>query len=155
MGNHAKATGGLNFDFEYNINNPNEAEEDTKAYAAAFQSIIDNPLQTILRLPRKIIYSYYRGDSSITWALKSTEKTISPLMVSFIFYVTNMLFYFTAFLSLLFFIYGFRNNIKKPLDKLFQAVFIYFLVIVVLYFGNERFIISLFPIHCYYLVKSV
>ncbi|MGE5806070.1 MAG: ArnT family glycosyltransferase, partial [Ignavibacteria bacterium] len=78
MGNHNLSSGGLNFDFNYDINNPDEPLEERKAYLTAFDDIISQPFKAFLRLPKKIIYSYLRGDSSITWALKSTRNQISP-----------------------------------------------------------------------------
>jgi len=154
MGNHAKATGGLNFDFEYNINNPNEAEEDTKAYVKAFRDIIDNPVQTIIRLPKKIIYSYYRGDSSITWALKSTENNLSPLWVSITFFITNFMFYVFFFFSLISIYIKFKNNIFTYLDKVILAIYVYFIVMILIYVGGERYIISVIPIHIFYFSKN-
>ncbi len=154
MGNHAKASGGLNFDFEYNIDNPNEAEEDSKAYSKAYQDMINNPLQAIIRLPQKIIYSYYRGDSSITWALKSTGNTIPPLLVSITFYITNIMFYSFVFFSLISIGKKFKNNIFTNLEKVILAIYVYFIVMILIYVGGERYIIPVIPIHIFYFSKN-
>ena len=67
MGNHNSSSGKVNFDFEYNINNPDEASEESKAYSSGWSSIKHDPLNAIVRSVKKLFYTYYRGDSSITW----------------------------------------------------------------------------------------
>lgn len=150
MGNHINASGGLNFDFEYNIDNPNEAKEDTKAYERAFRDITDNPVLAILRLPKKIIYSYYRGDSSLTWALKNTSNNISPLLVSITFYITNIMFYSFVFFSLISICKRFKNNIFTNLEKVILAIYVYFVVMILIYVGGERYILPVVPVHLYF-----
>lgn len=153
MGNHANATGGLNFDFEYNINNPNETEEDTKAYVKAFQNMVDNPLQTIIRLPKKIIYSYYRGDSSITWALKSTRNDIPPLLMSLILFITNLVFYIILLLSLISFYVQWKDKQFSDIEKMILTVFVYFILMILIYVGGERYTLPILPVHFYFASK--
>ncbi len=153
MGNHINASGGLNFDFEYNIDNPNEAKEDTKAYERAFRDITDNPVLAILRLPKKIIYSYYRGDSSLTWALKNTSNNISPLLVSITFYITNIMFYSFVFFSLISIGKRFKSNIFTNLEKVILAIYVYFVVMILIYVGGERYILPVVPVHLYFTSK--
>lgn len=153
MGNHANATGGLNFDFEYNINNPNETEEDTKAYVKAFQNMVDNPLQTIIRLPKKIIYSYYRGDSSITWVLKSTGNDIPPLLMSLILFITNLVFYIILLLSLISFYVQWKDKQFSDIEKMILTVFVYFILMILIYVGGERYTLPILPVHFYFASK--
>ena len=100
MGNHNNSTGGVNFEFEYNLLNPNETEESSKAYRRAFDDIANNPIKSILRIPQKILHTYYRGDSSITWGLKKTEQEIPAIIKSLIFYITNLAFYLIIWLNI-------------------------------------------------------
>lgn len=153
MGNHANASGGLNFDFVYNIDNPNEAEEDTKAYAKAFQDIVDEPLQTFIRLPKKIIYSYYRGDSSITWALKSTRDDIPPFLVSLFFFVSNLVFNIIVLLSLISFYIQQKNKQFSDFEKMILTLFVYFIFMILIYVGGERYTLPILPVHYYFASK--
>jgi hypothetical protein len=154
MGNHKFSNGGLNFNFEYDFNNPDEPLEEQKAYQKAFMDILDDPGGAILRIPGKIFYSYFRGDSSITWALKSTENYIAPIFLSFIFFSTNFYFYLVILLS----IFGLvlRNTIKNgKLKMLFLYVYLFIVIIIMIYVGSERYIIPLLPIHFFFFTKFV
>lgn len=153
MGNHINTSGKVNFDFEYQISNPNEADEEAKAYKRAFEHIVQDPIRALIRIPKKIFYSYYRGDSSITWSLKHTHNYISPSIKSFVFYLTNFMFYLIIIIS----IYSFLKNLMKSklskIDKILFTIFIIFILTIVVYVGNERYIIPIIPIHFYYFSK--
>jgi len=155
MGNHHDASGGLNFDFKYNADNPYEYEEDKLAYKTAFNEIINNPLQSLIRIPKKILISYLRGDSSITWSLKMSSNKIPPLLVSLVFFVTNFMFYLVVIGSLLQLVR--RKNFESARDFhiLLFLVLSYFLLLVMIYVGGERYIIPIIPIHFYYFAKNL
>jgi len=57
MGNHPNSNGNVNFDFEYDVSNQNEVEESVIAYSKGFKSIIDDPLQAIVRSFKKIFWN--------------------------------------------------------------------------------------------------
>lgn len=150
MGNHKGASGGINFDFNYNIKNPNEAEESKIAFHKGVISILEHPFEAIERIPKKIFYSYIRGDNSITWSLKKTENYIPVIMLSMIFYLTNLIFYSIVFFSLLSLII-LRKDISK--ERIFVTIAIYFLLIIIFFVGNERYLLPIMPIHIYYATK--
>ncbi len=154
MGNHKFSSGGLNFDFEYDYKNPDEPLEEQKAYQKAFTDILDNPVQTILRIPRKIFYSYFRGDSSVTWALKSTENYFAPVFLSFIFFSTNFYFYLVI-LSSVFGLAKWKTIKNDKLKVLFLYVFLLIIIMVMIYVGSERYIIPLLPVHFFFFTKFV
>lgn len=152
MGNHEASSGGVNFDFEYNLSNPNEAEESKKAYIKAFNDIINNPIESIVRIPKKLIQTYYRGDSSITWAFKLFEKDIPSVIISAIFYLTNLFFYSIILINILvFFIHRKKINLTKYVELFIITIYIFLILIV--YVGSERYHIPLIPIHIFLVAK--
>jgi hypothetical protein len=152
MGNHEASSGGVNFDFEYNLSNPNEAEESKKAYIKAFNDIINNPIESIVRIPKKLIQTYYRGDSSITWAFKLVEKDIPSVIISAIFYLTNLFFYSIILINILvFFIHRKKINLTKYVELFIITIYIFLILIV--YVGSERYHIPLIPIHIFLVAK--
>lgn len=153
MGNHAGSSGKINFNFEYDIENPNEPSEQREAYTNALNAIIKNPIKSIMRVPKKIIYSYIRGDSSITWSFKKTERNISPIFISTVFYFTNFLFYFLVITSILGLIFTLVVYSPESIDHLFMFITFMFLLIICLYVGNERYIVPIIPVHFYYFSK--
>jgi len=152
MGNHKYSSGGVNFNFEYNFFNPDEAEESRNAYNRAFNDILNNPVQSIIRLPKKIIHTYYRGDSSITWGLKKTKQKVPDIFKSLIFYITNLTFYLIILLNICF-IFSRRKKIdlKKYLELFVVSVYIFLFLIV--FVGSERYLIPLLPIHIFLAAK--
>ena len=152
MGNHKNSSGGVNFNFEYNLSNPNEAEESSKAYSRAFSDILDNPIKSIIRLPLKIFHTYYRGDSSITWGLKKTEQKIPGIIKSLIFYITNLGFYLIILLNIyVIFLSRKKNIFKKYPEMLVLSVYIF--LIIIIFVGSERYHIPLLPIHIFLAAK--
>ena len=152
MGNHKLSNGGLNFDFEYDINNPDEPQEERKAYVKALEDILNNPLQAVERIPLKIFHSYLRGDSSITWTLKSTGNYIPPVFLSFIFFNANFSFYLLILLTIFGLVKeGAVKNIK--LRRLFLYLYAVTIIIIMIYVGGERYIISLLPVHFFLVTK--
>ena len=99
-GNNVHAFGGANFDFFYS-DSLSEVENSKNAYYEGFKDLVDNPIKSVIKLPMKIFFSYYRGDSSITWSLKQTKNKIPPILLSTIFFVTNYFFYLIIFISIL------------------------------------------------------
>lgn len=152
MGNHQNSSGGVNFDFEYNLSNPNEIKESNKAYSRAFSDIIENPIKSIIRLPLKILHTYYRGDSSITWGLKKTEQEISGVIKSLIFYITNLVFYLIIWLNICsIFLSRKKTMFKKYPEMLVLSVYIF--LIIIIFVGSERYHIPLLPIHIFLAAK--
>lgn len=152
MGNHKNSSGGVNFNFEYNILNPNEADESRKAYSRAFNDILNNPFKSLVRFPRKILYTYYRGDSSVTWGFKQVEENIPGIITSLIFYVTNLLFYFIILLNIyMIFSYRKRINFKKYSELCVLSIYMFLILIV--FVGSERYHIPLIPVHIFLVAK--
>jgi len=152
MGNHTNSSGGVNFNFEYDMSNPNEAEESRKAYSEAFNDIIINPVEFLIRIPEKILQTYYRGDSSITWGFKLVNEAIPPLLISLIFYITNLSFYLIILLNILV-IFLLRKKIKFKKYVELILISIYILLIIVIFVGSERYHIPLIPIHIFLVAK--
>ena len=152
MGNHANSSGTVNFNFEYDLSNPNEVKESEKAYTLAFSDILKFPVDSAVRIMKKIFYTYYRGDSSVTWGLKLVEENISPFLKSFIFYVSNLFFYTILFLNIcLFIIHRKKISFNQYSDLI--IISIYFITIVIIYYGSERYHVPLLPIHFFIAAK--
>ncbi len=152
MGNHKGSSGGVNFGFDYDMSNPNEAAESRKAYLNGFKDIINNPIESLIRIPKKILQTYYRGDSSITWALKNVKNGISPIFVSFIFYITNMIFYMIILSNLIVIIFNKKDiSYKKFTELIIVSMYIFFILII--FVGSERYHIPLLPIHIFLAAK--
>jgi len=152
MGNHKNSSGGVNFNFEYNSNNPDEAEESRKAYSQGFSDILNNPLQSLIRLPKKVLHTYYRGDSSITWGLKKTEEHLPDLIKSIIFYLTNLMFYFIILFNIyIILLHRKEINFKKYTELIVLSI--YFLLFIIVFVGSERYHIPLLPIHIFLAAK--
>lgn len=146
MGNHSISSGKVNFNFIYDVNNPDETEEQNLAYKRAWQDITENPEKSILRIFKKIFFSYYRGDSNLTWIFKSNSFSYNPLSLASLFIVSNLYHYIVIF----FFLTGFKKLIiflKRKGLLFFVYLTIYFLIVVSIYVGNERYILPILPIH--------
>jgi len=152
MGNHKNSSGGVNFNFEYNFMNPNEADESRKAYSRTFRDILNNSMQSLIRLPKKILHTYYRGDSSITWGFKKTEENLPALLKSIIFYLTNLMFYIIILLNIYIILLRRKEiNFKKYTELIVLSIYI--LLIIIVFVGSERYHIPLFPIHIFLVAK--
>ncbi len=148
MGNHKDSGGGVNFDFKYNISNPNEGEESKNAYYLAYKDIYNNPFESLIRIPKKILQTYYRGDSSITWGFKQTWENVPVLFTSILFYLTNMIFYLIIMLNIyVVFLFWKWNSVKKYFELL--IISIYFIITLIIFVGSERYHIPLLPIHIF------
>ncbi len=154
MGNHINSSGKINFDFEYDITNKNEVEESDKAYKQGIDDMIENPVKTLIRLPKKIFWSYWRGDFSLTWALKETKNEISPIIKSFLFFSNNLYFYLIITVSLLGFIKIPKGFISNKQIFFLNLYFIVNLLMILIYVGSERYIYSVFPLHILYFIKN-
>ncbi len=146
MGNHPNSNGNVNFNFEYDVSNPNEVEESVIAYSKGFKSIIGDPLQAMAKSFKKIFFAYIRGDSSITWSLKKTENTMHPIFLSYAFFLTNYSFYVVALLSILLFCTLFRKD-DTQFKSILKYVYIFFISMILIYVGSERYLIPILPIH--------
>ena len=152
MGNHKNSSGGVNFNFEYIFMNPDEAEESRKAYSRAFRDILNNPMQSLIRVPKKILHTYYRGDSSITWGFKKTEENFPSLLKSIIFYLTNLMFYFIILLNIYVILLRRKEiNFKKYTELIVLSIYIF--LIMIIFVGSERYHIPLLPIHIFLAAK--
>ncbi len=152
MGNHDNSSGGVNFEFHYD-NSLQETKASENAYSKGTNNIITHPVESLLRLPMKIIFSYYRGDSSITWSLKETKNRIPAFILSFIFFFTNFFFYLILIISILGII-SYKKIFKNNTLKYFMgALYVYFILIIVIYVGAERYLIPIIPIHFFFVGK--
>lgn len=152
MGNHIYSSGGVNFNFEYNLLNTDESDESRKAYDKAFNDILNNPLKSLIRIPKKILCTYYRGDSSVTWGFKQVEENINAIIISFVFYTTNLSFFLIILLNV-YTIFSHRKRINARKYSELLAPSIYMLLIIIVFFGSERFHIPQLPIHIFLAAK--
>ncbi len=155
MGNHKYSNGGLNFNFDYDISNPNEVQEERKAYKKGINDIIENPVKALLRIPLKIFHSYKRGDSSVTWSLKKTENEIHPIFLSIVFYFTNLFFFIIIILSIIPLYKILINKYEGNFFLLLKIIFVFFVLIIAIYVGGERYIIPIIPIHFFAASKFI
>ena len=146
MGNREGAFGNVNFNFRYN-DIQNEVEAGREAYSRAFNAIIQNPLESLIRVPEKIFFTYDRGDSSITWALKQTTNNISPIFISFVFFAANYLFYFLIGTGIIILFFKLCKAQDKRLVFFIISLYTYFILIVIIYVGAERYLIPVLPVH--------
>ncbi len=152
MGNHKDSNGGVNFDFDYDILNSNEAQESKKAYNAAFTDIFNNPFESLIRIPKKVIQTYYRGDSSLTWGLKQTLEKVPELFTSLLFYLTNMIFYLIILINIyVIFLFTKRISLKKYIELF--IISLYFIINLIIFVGSERYHIPLLPVHIFLAAK--
>ena len=148
MGNHVGSSGGVNFNF-FLQDSLSETQVSNDAYFRAINDIAEQPVESIVRLPKKIFFTYYRGDSSLTWSLKDTENKIPSVVLSFVFFINNYFFYLIIFISILCVLTK-KDFIKDSKLKYFLfSIYIYFILIVLIYVGSERYLIPLFPVHFY------
>ena len=147
MWNHPGSSGKVNFDFNYNIKNPNEADEQNKAYLSGLKSIIENPISAFVRSFKKVFFSYYRGDSSITWLFKGNTNYNNPVLISSLFFLSNYYHYLIIYFSMIGFIKFLKLCFQKELLFILFTLFIYYLLIILVFVGNERYLISILPIH--------
>jgi len=153
MGNHKMSTGNVNFNFDYNINNPNEVEESDKAYARAINDLNENPIRIFSLIPMKLFWSYWRGDHAVTWALKQTQNHIPALIKSFVFFSTNLYFYTIIGLSLFRFYLLFNlKNMNFVLFFIF-LMFYFNILMISVFLGTERYSYTVFVIHLFLSIK--
>jgi len=155
MGNHYHSKGGLNFDFEYDYKNADEVGEEKKAYTTAINDIKKNPLRFLIRLPKKLFYSYYRSDHFVTWSLKKTENSINPLLKSFVFFTTNGLSYLIILLSILALVSRLNKMINLKTVKLILLFYLLNIILILIYVGSERYVYPLFPIHLFFAINVI
>ncbi len=153
MGNCVNSKGKNDFSAEYDFFNQDEIGEQKNAFKRAFTDIYENPLESLLREPMKIFYSYYRGDYSVTWALKKTKTYIHPLIKSLFFYISNLWFYSALLFSLIYFLKSKKIFFDKEKNLFLILLFSYFILIILIFVGSERYIVSLYPIHFFLFVK--
>ena len=152
MGNNKNSNGNVDFNFDYDttISEPNASR---KAYKKGIDEILTDPLAVIIRLPKKIFFSYWRGDSSITWSLKETENNISPLILSLIFFSANYSFYILLVISLLSIFSRKKIFRDSRLKNIMVILYIYFILVILVYVGSERYLIPVLPVHFLLLAK--
>ena len=152
-GNHHGASGGTNQEFPYNWGNPDEAEESRLAYKRGLDEIASHPVETLMRLPRKLYHLFRRGDSSLTWTFKHTESSTNPLLLSFLFYGSNLV-YFLVLLASLITAARWRNvQGLTDISPIVPLLYGSFILICLVYVGSERYLIPVFPIHQFLFVK--
>lgn len=152
IGNHANSNGGYNFDTSAFPDNKSEIIEDKLNFKKAWSDIADNPAASILRLPLKILKAYCRFDSSFIWSFKQTSNYIPVVLVSIFFYFSNALFFLIIFFNLIY-IFKCKISFNKRLNYLLLLFLIYTIFLIIIFFGSDRFIIPLIPIHIYLFSK--
>jgi hypothetical protein len=152
MGNHENSTGGVNFNFRYDLSNPDEVSESSNAYSAGLNAVISHPVKSVLRLPIKLLHTYYRGDSSITWSLKKTGRDVPDTLKSIIFFSTNLMFYVLILMNIYVLLAKWRKISFRKYSEII-TVAVYLILIIVIYVGSERYHIPLLPVHIFLAAK--
>lgn len=152
IGNHPNANGGYNFDTASFPSAKTEVAEDKMAFRKGLDDIWNNPVKSILRIPVKIFRAYYRFDSSFIWTFKKTDNQIPDIILSIFFYFSNVLFFLILFFNLF---YVLKNGIKINLkfNYLLALFYGYTLLLIIVFFGSDRFIIPVIPIHIFLFAK--
>jgi dolichyl-phosphate-mannose-protein mannosyltransferase len=151
IGNNPKATGkyeSVQIQFDENMN---EAKRSHMAWSAGLQYISRDPVGALSLLPRKIFYSFWRGDASLTWALKTTKDPLPKVLPALLFYFTNMIHYMSLFgiVVVVFCRRWFRK--AGATSGLFILLYFYFIFAVLMFFGSERFMAPVMPIPLWFL----
>ena len=148
MGNHPGASGGLNFDFSYPTDE-NEAVASRDAYERGLRAIVNNPWDSLLRLPVKLLYSYRRGDATVLWSVKPVHEKLPHWLLAFFIYSANLAWYVLVGFGMVALMLGKTHirarRIRMALLWLTGAVFL----TIMLYVGGERYVIPLFPLHAF------
>jgi hypothetical protein len=152
MGNHEGSTGGVNFDFTYDFQDSNEPRQSKLAYQRGLEAILRNPFEAVARIPLKIFHLFYRGDSSITWALKSTQNTLPSWLLAASFFGANAAFYGIVILGFWGMILHWKAVSDSKLRLLMTAVYLYIVLATVVFVGADRYQIPLLPIHMFFAV---
>lgn len=146
MGNHKNSSGGINFNFKYDSSSI-ETKASSEAYLLGFKNIIDYPIESLIRLPKKILFSYFRGDSSITWSLKRIKNFVPPIFLCFAFFSANYFFYLLVIIGGLYLFTVKRKVNDRGLKYFLLILYFYFILIIVIYVGSERYLIPVLPVH--------
>jgi hypothetical protein len=152
MGNHSNSDGTVNFNFEYDFYNPDEAEESNKAYRKGVNDIWSEPGLAVVRCIKKIFYSYFRTDTSIAWALKKSEYNLPSIISSYTFYFINFIYYIIIAISFLSIINIIRAG-RTQFHNLLLIVFSLFIFLIVIYVGGEKYLIPILPVHFYFFAE--
>lgn len=152
IGNHANSNGGYNFDTAAFPDNKNEVIEDRMAFQKGMDEIWNNPIKSMLRIPVKVLKAYYRFDSSFIWSFKQTSNYISPVVLSTFFYFSNVLFFLIIFFNVVY-VLKYKVSFNSKLNYLFLLFYIFTIFLIIIFFGSDRFIIPLIPIHIYLFSK--
>lgn len=150
LGNHRYSSGGVNFNFEYDTTNPDEPKESKLAFKKAINVIQEGPIDFFLRLPKKIFFTYWRADSSLTWTFKKTNTHFSFIFISFLFVCNFILFIFIIFHFIKVLYRTAIFHTYKKFDLLLFSILLLFHLTVLIFMGNERFLIPIYPILFYY-----
>ncbi len=155
MGNRTGSSGGEDHLFPHDFQDRNEAAESSKAFALGVDAIVGNPIDAVKRLPKKLYNMYYRNDCSITWTLKKTDNALDPRFIGASFFFANAGSYLLMYLG--FFTLSLSASTPKPKStkRLLVSLYAYFLLITLIFFGNERYLIPMMPIHQFLCAKFV
>jgi len=146
IGNNPDATGKYENTLIMVSSNLNEAERSSRALAMGLTYIGADPIDAVVRLPKKLFYSYWRGDASVTWSMKTTTTPLPPWLYAVVFYCANLQHYLSV-LGLLVMLLYMRRFTRADSDyKYLYAVYGYFLFVIVLFFGSERFLSPVLPV---------
>jgi hypothetical protein len=155
MGNHSGANGGINFDFHYEYGEINELQASGAAYSQALSDIVTHPIQSSARLPMKLIHAYWRFDAPLIWALKPLTPSPPAMFTASALYLSNMLHYIVLFAAVFAMRLRGLRTMLSVLPPLSITLYILAVLIILLHFGSDRFLLPLLPIHAAVFVRSL
>jgi len=156
MGNRENASGAYDSRFSHDATNPQEAIESDEAYRQGLKNIATHPTKALMRMPFKIVYSYWRADYNVTWSLKKTLQDVPVLLKSFFFYGANGLYYGVIALSMMGIVLDARKGKARiTRDFLLMGIAVYSMSIILLFFGSERYVAAFYPVHVFLASKMM
>jgi len=150
MGNNPSAYGG--YMFPKDETNPlypltgNELEIDRKGYELGFQFIRQNPLRALKLLPAKVFYLYNSNDFGLHWNKLSALAPQQPGSGALAFALVNLIYVIISILALTGIISLLLLKTKNPLQYSGGLFSIYWTIIHLPYFGQDRFVLPLLPV---------
>lgn len=159
IGNNPAAYGG--YMFPRDETNPlypligNELEIDRKGYELGFQYIRQNPLRALKLLPAKLFYLYNSNDFGLHWDKLSALAPRQSGSGVLAFALVNLIYVITSILALIGIISLLLSRVKNPLQFSGGLLSLYWTIIHLPYFGQDRFVLSLLPVLVMYAALGV
>lgn len=155
VGNHPGATGAYNFDAQLASQlseAPSEYQRDRLAFQLAVGYMLDQPLETIKRWPKKLWYLYGRDTKGIAWNIEGLQPDSGKPARTFLNWLEPVaqIYYTLIGAGFLFSIFCLARASKthsqvQPFPTLGLWLALYFTVIALLTFGNSRFHFPIIP----------